>query len=201
MIIRDLGIKPYQLVWADMQQFTAQRVTGSQDELWLLEHPPVFTLGRNGKTEHLLDTDAIPVVKTDRGGQVTYHGPGQLIGYTLLDLRRLGIGVRQMVTLLENAIIAMLMDFNIKAAARADAPGVYVDHAKIAALGLRVKNGACYHGISFNIDMDLSPFTRINPCGFAGMAVTDCRQLGIEISMAEAKTAFSEALTAQLAKV
>lgn len=201
MIIRDLGIKPYQLVWADMQQFTAQRVTGSQDELWLLEHPPVFTLGRNGKTEHLLDTDAIPVVKTDRGGQVTYHGPGQLIGYTLLDLRRLGIGVRQMVTLLENAIIAMLTDFNIKAAARADAPGVYVDHAKIAALGLRVKNGACYHGISFNIDMDLSPFTRINPCGFAGMAVTDCRQLGIEISMAEAKTAFSEALTAQLAKV
>ena len=141
------------------------------------------------------------MVKTDRGGQVTYHGPGQLIGYTLLDLRRLGIGVRQMVTVLENAIIAVLADFNIKAVARADAPGVYVDHAKIAALGLRVKNGACYHGVSFNIDMDLSPFARINPCGFAGMAVTDCRQLGIEISMAEAKTAFSEALTAQLAKV
>lgn len=201
MIIRDLGIKPYQLVWADMQQFTDQRVTDSEDELWLLEHPPVFTLGRNGKTEHLLDTDAIPVVKTDRGGQVTYHGPGQLIGYTLLDLRRLGIGVRQMVTVLENAIIAVLADFNIKAAARADAPGVYVDHAKIAALGLRVKNGACYHGVSFNIDMDLSPFSRINPCGFAGMAVTDCRQLGIEISMAEAKTAFSEALNVQLAKV
>lgn len=201
MIIRDLGIKPYQLVWADMQQFTGQRLADSEDELWLLEHPPVFTLGRNGKTEHLLDPDAIPVVKTDRGGQVTYHGPGQLIGYTLLDLRRLGIGVRQMVTVLENAIIAVLADFNIKAVARADAPGVYVDHAKIAALGLRVKNGACYHGVSFNIDMDLSPFVRINPCGFAGMAVTDCRQLGIEISMAEAKTAFSEALTAQLAKV
>ena len=201
MIIRDLGIKPYQLGWADMQQFTGQRLADSEDELWLLEHPPVFTLGRNGKTEHLLDTDAIPVVKTDRGGQVTYHGPGQLIGYTLLDLRRLGIGVRQMVTVLENAIIAVLADFNIKAVARADAPGVYVDHAKIAALGLRVKNGACYHGVSFNIDMDLSPFARINPCGFAGMAVTDCRQLGIEISMAEAKTAFSEALTAQLAKV
>lgn len=201
MIIRDLGIKPYQLVWADMQQFTGQRLADSEDELWLLEHPPVFTLGRSGKTEHLLDTDAIPVVKTDRGGQVTYHGPGQLIGYTLLDLRRLGIGVRQMVTVLENAIIAVLADFNIKAVARADAPGVYVDHAKIAALGLRVKNGACYHGVSFNIDMDLSPFARINPCGFAGMAVTDCRQLGIEISMAEAKTAFSEALTAQLAKV
>ena len=201
MIIRDLGLKPYQLVWADMQQFTGQRLADSEDELWLLEHPPVFTLGRNGKTEHLLDTDAIPVVKTDRGGQVTYHGPGQLIGYTLLDLRRLGIGVRQMVTVLENTIIAVLADFNIKAVARADAPGVYVDHAKIAALGLRVKNGACYHGVSFNIDMDLSPFARINPCGFAGMAVTDCRQLGIEISMAEAKTAFSEALTAQLAKV
>ena len=201
MIIRDLGIKPYQLVWADMQQFTGQRLADSEDELWLLEHPPVFTLGRNGKTEHLLDPDAIPVVKTDRGGQVTYHGPGQLIGYTLLDLRRLGIGVRQMVTVLESTIIKVLADFNIKAVARADAPGVYVDHAKIAALGLRVKNGACYHGVSFNIDMDLSPFARINPCGFAGMAVTDCRQLGIEISMAEAKTAFSEALTAQLAKV
>lgn len=201
MIIRDLGIKPYQMVWADMQQFTDHREMDSEDELWLLEHPPVFTLGRNGKTEHLLDTDAIPVVKTDRGGQVTYHGPGQLIGYTLLDLRRLGIGVRQMVTMLENAIIAVLEEFNIKAAARADAPGVYVDHAKIAALGLRVKNGACYHGVSFNIDMDLSPFSRINPCGFAGMAVTDCRQLGIEISMSAAKTAFSEALTAQLAKV
>ncbi|MDT8310158.1 MAG: lipoyl(octanoyl) transferase LipB [Methylophaga sp.] len=201
MIIRDLGLQPYQPVWTEMQQFTAQRQVTSEDELWLLEHSPVFTLGRNGKNEHLLDPGSIPVVQTDRGGQVTYHGPGQLIGYSLLDLRRLGIGVRQMVSLLENSIIAVLADVNIKAAARADAPGVYVDDAKIAALGLRVKNGACYHGVSFNIDMDLSPFARINPCGFAGLAVTDCRQLGIKLSMQQAQTAFSEALTAQLAKV
>lgn len=201
MIIRDLGVQPYQSVWTEMQQFTAQRQADSKDELWLLEHSPVFTLGRNGKTDHLLDTGNIPVIKTDRGGQVTYHGPGQLMGYTLLDLRRLGIGVRQMVTVLESSIIAVLADFNIKSAARADAPGVYVDNAKIAALGLRVKNGACYHGVSFNIDMDLSPFARINPCGFAGMVVTDCRQLGIKLSMQQAQTAFSEALTAQLAKV
>lgn len=201
MIIRDLGLQPYQPVWAEMQQFTVQRDATSEDELWLLEHSPVFTLGRNGKNEHLLDTGEIPVVQTDRGGQVTYHGPGQLIGYSLLDLRRLGIGVRQMVSILENSIIDVLADFAIKALARPDAPGVYVDDAKIAALGLRVKNGACYHGVSFNIDMDLAPFGRINPCGFAGMAVTDCRRLGIKLDMQQAKTAFSEALMAQLAKV
>lgn len=201
MIIRDLGVQPYQPVWSGMQQFTAQRQADSEDELWLLEHPPVFTLGRNGKAEHLLDAGDIPVVQTDRGGQVTYHGPGQLIAYSLLDLRRLGIGVRQMVNILEHSVIKVLADFNITAAARADAPGVYVDHAKIAALGLRVKNGACYHGVSFNIDMDLSPFNRINPCGFAGMTVTDCRQLGIKLSMPEAQTAFSDALQALLAKV
>lgn len=201
MIIRDLGLQPYQPVWAEMQQFTVQRDAASEDELWLLEHSPVFTLGRNGKNEHLLDTGEIPVVQTDRGGQVTYHGPGQLIGYSLLDLRRLGIGVRQMVSILENSIIDVLADFAIKALARPDAPGVYVDDAKIAALGLRVKNGACYHGVSFNIDMDLAPFGRINPCGFAGMAVTDCRRLGIKLDMQQAKTAFSEALMAQLAKV
>lgn len=201
MIIRDLGLQPYQSVWAEMQQFTAQRDATSEDELWLLEHLPVFTLGRNGKKEHLLETGEIPVVQTDRGGQVTYHGPGQLIGYSLLDLRRLGIGVRQMVTILENSIIAVLADFAIKAIARPDAPGVYVDNAKIAALGLRVKNGACYHGVSFNIDMDLAPFARINPCGYAGMAVTDCRRLGIKLDMQQAQAAFSEALMAQLAKV
>lgn len=201
MIIRDLGLQPYQPVWAKMQQFTVQRDAASEDELWLLEHSPVFTLGRNGKNEHLLDTGEIPVVQTDRGGQVTYHGPGQLIGYSLLDLRRLGIGVRQMVSILENSIIDVLADFAIKALARPDAPGVYVDDAKIAALGLRVKNGACYHGVCFNIDMDLAPFGRINPCGFAGMAVTDCRRLGIKLDMQQAKTAFSEALMAQLAKV
>lgn len=201
MIIRYLGLQSYQPVWAEMQQFTVQRDAASEDELWLLEHSPVFTLGRNGKNEHLLDTGEIPVVQTDRGGQVTYHGPGQLIGYSLLDLRRLGIGVRQMVSILENSIIDVLADFAIKALARPDAPGVYVDDAKIAALGLRVKNGACYHGVSFNIDMDLAPFGRINPCGFAGMAVTDCRRLGIKLDMQQAKTAFSEALMAQLAKV
>ncbi|HET8808506.1 MAG TPA: lipoyl(octanoyl) transferase LipB [Methylophaga sp.] len=201
MIIRDLGLQSYQPIWAEMQQFTAQRDATSKDELWLLEHSPVFTLGRNSKDEHLLDTGEIPVVQTDRGGQVTYHGPGQLIGYTLWDLRRLGISVRQMVSILENSIITVLADFAIQAAAQPDAPGVYVDDAKIAALGLRVKNGACYHGVSFNIEMDLSPFARINPCGFADMAVTDCRQLGIKLDVQQAQTAFSDALMAQLAKV
>ncbi|MCX4188784.1 lipoyl(octanoyl) transferase LipB [Methylophaga sp. OBS3] len=201
MIIRDLGSQPYQPIWQDMLAFTDARQATTEDELWLSEHSPVFTLGRNGKHEHLLNTDDIPVVETDRGGQVTYHGPGQLIGYTLFDLRRLGVGVRQMVSILENSVIDVLAEFGIEANARADAPGVYVDHAKIAALGLRVKNGACYHGVSFNIDMDLSPFNRINPCGYAGMAVTDCRQLAISLTMADAKTRFSAALQAQLAKV
>lgn len=201
MIIRDLGLQSYQPVWAEMQHFTAHRDATSEDELWLLEHSPVFTLGRNGKNEHLLDTGEIPVVQTDRGGQVTYHGPGQLIGYSLFDLRRLGIGVRQMISILENSIIVVLADFAIKASVRPNAPGVYVDDAKIAALGLRVKNGACYHGVSFNIDMDLAPFARINPCGFAGMAVTDCRRLGIKLNMQQARTAYSEVLMAQLAKV
>lgn len=201
MIIRDLGMQPYQPIWAEMQQFTAQRDATSEDELWLLEHSSVFTLGRNGKAEHLLDTGKIPVIQTDRGGQVTYHGPGQLIGYSLLDLRRLGLGVRQMVSILENSVIDVLADFAINAVARPDAPGVYIDGAKIAAIGLRVKNGTCYHGVSFNIAMDLAPFARINPCGFVDLAVTDCQQLGIKLTMQEAKTAFSEALMMQLAKV
>lgn len=170
-----------------MQSFTAERNAGTRDEIWLTEHPPVYTLGIAGKPEHLLRSDTgIPVIKIDRGGQITYHGPGQLIAYLLLDMKRRHLSVRPMVRLMESAVINLLQDFNIAARYRADAPGVYVsldgdddDSAKIAALGLRIKNGCCYHGIALNIDMDLSPFNAINPCGYAGMRVTQLRELGI----------------------
>lgn len=170
--IRDLGCRDYEPVWHDMQVFTTNRDGHTDDELWVVEHPPVFTLGLNGKREHLLNTGDIPVIPVDRGGQVTYHGPGQLVMYTLFDLNRLGIGVKQLVKHIEQAIINLLADYAIKAEGRRDAPGVYVDGAKIAALGLRIKKGKSYHGLSFNIDMDLEPFSRINPCGYAGMPVT-----------------------------
>jgi lipoyl(octanoyl) transferase len=162
-----------------MQQFTAERGADTADEIWLLQHPPVFTQGMNGKPEHILDNSDIPVVEIDRGGQVTYHGPGQLVVYCLLDLKRLGFGVRQMVSALEDAVIALLEDEGISAVARKDAPGVYVNDAKISALGLRVKRGCSYHGLSLNVDMDLSPFKNINPCGYKDLAVTQLKNLGI----------------------
>ena len=170
--IRNLGQQHYEPVWHDMQNFTANRDENTDDELWIVEHPPVFTLGLNGKREHLLNPDDIPVIPVDRGGQVTYHGPGQLVMYTLFDLNRLGVGVKELVQKIEQAIINLLADYDIKAEGRRDAPGVYVDGAKIAALGLRIKKGSSYHGLSFNLDMDLEPFTRINPCGFENMPVT-----------------------------
>lgn len=170
--IRDLGRQEYEPVWKDMQAFTANRDDETSDELWIVEHPPVFTLGLNGKREHLLNPDDIPVIPVDRGGQVTYHGPGQVVMYTLLDLNRLGIGVKELVQKIEQAIINLLADYEIEAHARHDAPGVYVGDAKIAALGLRIKKGRSYHGLSFNVDMELEPFLRINPCGYAGMPVT-----------------------------
>ncbi|MCB1878295.1 MAG: lipoyl(octanoyl) transferase LipB [Chromatiales bacterium] len=163
-----------------MQDYTERRNEASPDEIRLLEHPSVFTLGLNGKPEHLLEPGAIPVVKVDRGGQVTYHGPGQLIAYTLVDLKRANLGVRAMVTLLETAVIDLLCDFGIEAHARREAPGVYVQDKKIAALGLRVRRGCCYHGLALNVDMDLAPFQRINPCGYPGLGVTQCRELGID---------------------
>ena len=167
-----LGLRDYAPVFAAMQAFTESRHEATEDELWIVEHPPVFTQGMAGKPEHILQTGAIPVVQIDRGGQVTYHGPGQLVVYTLIDFKRRGISVRDLVTRLENSIIATLADYGIAAAADPKRPGVYVGAAKIASLGLRIKHGAVYHGLALNIDMDLSPFAYINPCGYAGMAMT-----------------------------
>ncbi len=178
LVIRKLGVQEYTPVWKAMQSFTHQRNTNTTDEAWLVQHPPIFTLGLAGKSEHVLDAREIPVLKTDRGGQVTYHGPGQLIVYLLLDLRRHFKGVRQLVNATETAIINMLAELNIQAHSRPEAPGVYVGDKKIAALGFRVRRGCCYHGLSLNIDMDLMPFTRINPCGYAGLEVTQIKDLG-----------------------
>ena len=198
MIVKDLGLVDYQPVFEQMQAFTQQRDENTEDELWLLEHNPVFTQGTNGKAEHILNTNAIPIVQTDRGGQVTYHGAGQLIAYTLFDLKRLGIGVREMVTRLENSVIAVLAELDINAHARVDAPGVYVDDKKIAALGLRVKHGKCYHGLSLNIDIDLTPFSMINPCGYQGLEVVDIKTLGYNISIEQAKKQLVLAIQSQI---
>ncbi|WP_260292126.1 lipoyl(octanoyl) transferase LipB [Sedimenticola hydrogenitrophicus] len=176
-LIRELGRQPYETVWREMQRFTAERDDTTRDEIWLVEHPPVFTLGQAGRPEHLLAPGDIPVIRTDRGGQVTYHGPGQLVAYLLLNLRRHRLGVRQLVTLIEQSIVDLLRDYGIAAYPRADAPGVYVDARKIAALGLRVRHGCSFHGLSLNVDMDLEPFSRINPCGFADLRVTQMADL------------------------
>ncbi|RJQ45619.1 MAG: lipoyl(octanoyl) transferase LipB [Gammaproteobacteria bacterium] len=183
ILVRDLGVCGYAPVWEAMREFSAARTPATPDEIWLLQHAPVFTLGLNAKPEHLLAADAIPVIHSDRGGQVTYHGPGQLVCYTLLDLRRRGLGVRQLVGALEQAVIAVLSGYGITGKTRSDAPGVYVHGAKIAALGLRVRQGCCYHGLSLNVAMDLAPFARIHPCGYPGLRVTDLRSLGIETDM------------------
>jgi lipoyl(octanoyl) transferase len=181
--VKSLGCQPYSKTWQAMQDYTNGRGPTSPDQLWLLEHPPVFTLGQAGKPEHLLNPGNIPVVNSDRGGQVTYHGPGQLIAYLLLDLRRAHLGVRALVTLLETTVISLLAGYGIKANARKDAPGVYVESAKLASLGLRVRKGCSYHGLSLNVDMDLEPFSRINPCGYPGLQVTQLADLGIETDL------------------
>ncbi len=196
LTVRRLGARDYQPVWNAMQGYTDRRDADSADELWLVEHPPVFTVGLNGKPEHLLAPGAIPVVQIDRGGQVTYHGPGQLVVYPLLDLRRLKLGVRQLVTSLEQAVIDLLADYGIAAVGRRDAPGVYVDGAKIAALGLRVRRGCCYHGLSLNVAMDLQPFARINPCGYPDLRVTQLSALAGPVEMA----AVARGLIAHLAR-
>jgi len=172
LIVRHLGQQPYESVWQDMQRFTEQRDKNTNDEIWIVQHPPVFTLGKAGKAEHLLNTGDIPVVQVDRGGQVTYHGPGQLVVYVLLDLNRLKLGIRELVTRLENCVISLLSEYDIKAESKKEAPGVYVDGKKIAALGLRVRRGCCFHGLALNVDMDLEPFARINPCGYEGLETT-----------------------------
>lgn len=165
-----------------MQAFTQERSEATPDELWQLEHPPVFTQGLNGRPEHLLDPGPVPVVAVDRGGQVTYHGPGQAVVYVLVDLKRRGLGVRRLVTILEEAVVAELAEHGITGHPRPDAPGVYVDAAKIASVGLRVRRGASYHGVALNVAMDLAPFSRINPCGYQGLAVTQLRDLGVTAS-------------------
>ena len=172
LLLRRLGRRDYEDIWAAMRRFTDGRDAGTADELWLVEHPPVFTLGQAGRPEHLLEPGEIPVIRTDRGGQVTYHGPGQLVAYLLLDLRRAGLGVKRLVNTLEQAVVDLLAGYDIQAAARPDAPGVYVDGAKIASVGLRIRHGCSYHGIALNLDLDLAPFARINPCGHPGLAVT-----------------------------
>jgi lipoyl(octanoyl) transferase len=176
--VRHLGRRDYAPVWQAMRAFTDARGADTDDELWLLEHEPVFTLGQAGREEHLLDPGDIPVIKVDRGGQVTYHGPGQLVAYLLLDLRRAGLGVRRLVALMEQAVIDLLADYGVRASARADAPGVYVDGFKLASLGLRVRHGCSFHGLALNLGMDLSPFRRIDPCGYPGLQVTRLADLG-----------------------
>jgi len=198
MKIQDLGLRDYQPTLLAMQQFTQQRDNHTEDELWLLEHYHVYTQGFNGQDGHLLRQNTIPMVRTDRGGQITYHGPGQLIVYPLIDLRRFGMGVRNMISCLENTVIAMLDEHKIDAYARKDAPGVYCGEAKIASLGLRVKRGACYHGLSLNIDMDLQPFADINPCGYAGMQMTDMKTLGATVDMASVKQQFVSVFLAHM---
>ncbi|OQW79265.1 MAG: octanoyltransferase [Proteobacteria bacterium ST_bin11] len=184
-VLRNLGRQDYLGVWQAMQRFTAERNTDTPDQIWIVEHPPVYTLGLNGKREHLLKANAIEIVESDRGGQVTYHGPGQLVIYLLADLRRLSKGPRQMVTILENAVINTLRQYGIAAQAQPKAPGVYVDQQKIASLGLRIKHGCCYHGLSINNDMDLTPFADINPCGYPGLQVTQLADLGVKIRTQE----------------
>lgn len=172
LIIRHLGRQPYEAVWDSMRAFTDGRASDQIDELWVVEHDPVFTQGLAGKAEHLLDPSGIPIVQTDRGGQVTYHGPGQIVAYPLLDIDRRGLGVRCLVDRLEQAVIELLDDYGLSGERREGAPGVYVAGAKIASIGLKVRRGRTYHGLALNVDMDLAPFSRINPCGFAGLAMT-----------------------------
>ena len=196
--VKSLGLVEYQPTWDAMKQFTAERSAQKdaerRDEIWLVQHPPVYTQGLAGKPEHLLHRTHIPVIKIDRGGQITYHGPGQIVAYMLLDLRRWKINVRELVRLMEQAVIDLLAEFGVAAQRREDAPGVYVGDAKIAALGLKIKNGYCYHGLAFNVDMDMSPFANINPCGYAGLRVTQAVELGITVSINELQAQLAQNL-------
>ncbi|CAH1546369.1 MULTISPECIES: lipoyl(octanoyl) transferase LipB [Vibrio] len=178
LVVRRLGRQDYEPVWKAMHEFTDQRTDDTPDEVWLVEHNPVFTQGQAGKAEHLINTGNIPVVQSDRGGQVTYHGPGQLVAYFLINLRRKKLGVRDLVTHIENLVINTLKAYNIESAARPDAPGVYVDSKKICSLGLRIRKGCSFHGLALNVNMDLGPFLRINPCGYEGMEMVQVSQVG-----------------------
>lgn len=196
--VRELGRQSFRTVWPAMERYTDQRGDDGDDELWLVEHDPVFTLGQAGKAEHVLAARDIPVLRTNRGGQVTYHGPGQIVAYPLVDLRRLGLGVREFVCRIEQALIDTLAQWQISAVRKDGAPGVYVDGAKIGALGLRVRHGCTFHGLAFNINMDLEPFQRINPCGYAGLAVTSVVKLGGPSDPAAVKPMLVAELSRQL---
>lgn len=198
--VKNLGRVEYEPTWQAMQAFTASRSPETPDELWIVEHPPVYTLGQAGKPEHILQDVGIPIVKIDRGGQVTYHGPGQVVIYLLLDLARLKIKVRELVRAIEQAVIDFLAAYDITAERRDGAPGVYVGEAKIAALGLKIKNGCSYHGLSLNVDMDLSPFAAINPCGYAGLKVIQTKDFNMPLTPHEAGEQLSQYLLVQLDK-
>ena len=197
-LIRRLGLRDYESTWRAMQRFTAERTAATADEIWFLEHPPVFTLGLNASRAHLLAPGPIPVMQTDRGGQVTYHGPGQLLVYPLIDLQRAGLGVREFVTALERAVIALAADYHIHAACRRGAPGVYVGDRKLASVGVRVRRQGSYHGLALNVALDLEPFARINPCGYAGLEMTQLAGLGGPAAVAEAGQGLEPHLLAAL---
>jgi lipoyl(octanoyl) transferase len=203
-VVRNLGLTDYEPTWRAMQAFTAARAHASPDEIWLTEHPPIYTLGLAGRREHLLRDNGIPVLKVDRGGQITYHGPGQLVAYLLVDLARRRLGVRQFVRTIEGCVIELLESYGVAAYAKSGAPGVYVGNgaaeAKIAALGLKISNGRTYHGLALNVDMDLAPFADIDPCGYRGLAVTQLRDLGVERSVGRTGTDLAAILSRQLSK-
>ncbi len=198
VIVRLLGKQDYQPCWEAMRQFTDQRNALTSDEIWLCEHPPVFTQGQNGKPEHLLNPGDIPVIQVDRGGQVTYHGPGQLMAYTLVDLKRKKFNVRDIVNILENTIIQFLADYQIKAFAKREAPGVYVANKKICSVGLRIRRGCSYHGLALNVRMDLEPFSRINPCGYQQLEMTQIRDFQPEITIQSAEIKLLDYLISNL---
>ncbi|MFQ5635838.1 MAG: lipoyl(octanoyl) transferase LipB [Gammaproteobacteria bacterium] len=198
--VKNLGRADYEATFASMRDFTDRRGADTPDEIWLLEHAPVFTLGLNADRSHLLAPGNIPVVQVDRGGQVTYHGPGQLVAYTLIDLQRSKLGIRDLISALENSVIALVADFGIEASARPDAPGVYVDGAKLASVGIRVRRGCSYHGLALNVDMDMQPFTRINPCGFEKLAVTQLAELGAPTDMQAIGASLADTLLSNFAR-
>lgn len=198
LVVKNLGEKPYTETWQAMKSFTDSRDECAADEFWFVQHPPVYTLGQAGKVEHLLTPGDIPIVHSDRGGQVTYHGPGQLVCYLLLDIRRLQLGVRDLVTAIEQSIVQLINSYGVAAEAKPEAPGVYVDGRKLAALGLRIRKGCSYHGLSLNVDMDLGPFSNINPCGIEGLEVVDMKRLGIDRPMAKIMEELTDILVQQI---
>lgn len=198
IIVKNLGLVDYISTWHAMKDFTLQRGSNTPDELWIVEHASIYTLGMNGKAEHLPESTTIPILKIDRGGQVTYHGPGQVIVYLLIDLQRMKIGVRALVRRIEQAVIELLKNHDIVATGKVEAPGVYVNNAKVAALGLKINRGCSYHGVSLNVDMDLSPFYEINPCGYPGLQVTQTKHLGINLTRAQIANELVDCLLQQL---